>query len=693
MADGKDEMHAAASHYANAYGIPVFPIWPRTKKPATAHGFYDASTVAARVDEMWEANPGANIGGRMGSGIVCIDFDKDDGLGYDSTDWLAAWEHDHGRLPETARAVTGRGGVHLYYRVSKAVSASVNEDLHIDVRGEGAYAMMPPSVHPNGTAYYWDEDPDDVGITDADANVYALIKAVQPKTEATSTATSPETSKTIPKGGRNSTLYSQACSLRAKGYERDEIVALLQRVNANRCKPPLNDDEVRRIAASAATKPAGTSKSAAKRGSSKPRPHDVARELVEARGVRMLDDVPVITATTPPGFGWDALHGAIIHVRPEYLTHDRKEVCEYIRHMDDIAIEAAPPRYVSFSNGVLDIETGTMAESCPQGYVVPVTIPHDYTDDVGALDPGAVAAVEEMLDGIADGDKATRANIEEMMGEAIVRTSKKRGHWWWLLGEGANGKSTLLAAIETMVGRANVSALQPYQFATRHEPPVLVGKLVNISDDVAATTIGREACAVAKKVVTAEKISVNPKYEKPYSFHPFATLINACNDQPKLADTTDGVRRRLVIIPMTARFTPGDNAKTDMPEDVTTEDAARYMCILAVRAYRRLMANEYVPTPNPRADATTSAAMIMSDPISAYLDDTGASAPELVGRSSHAYHREFIWWCDNEMVPRDTRPGQKKFTARVLEAFPELTTENNGRDSNGNKCRIYVMRK
>lgn len=82
----------------------------------------------------------------------------------------------------------------------------------------------------------------------------------------------------IRKGERNPTLFSWACSLRAKGLEEDEILARLRKENAARCKPPLEDEDLRGIAHRAAQYPAGEAGQDEGRGGGR---RSVATVLVE----------------------------------------------------------------------------------------------------------------------------------------------------------------------------------------------------------------------------------------------------------------------------------------------------------------------------------------------------------------------------------------------------------------------------
>ncbi len=56
-------------------------------------------------------------------------------------------------------------------------------------------------------------------------------------------------------GTRNSTLYRLGRALKATGLAEPEIFAALGVANSGRCKPPLDEREVRAIAHQAATQP------------------------------------------------------------------------------------------------------------------------------------------------------------------------------------------------------------------------------------------------------------------------------------------------------------------------------------------------------------------------------------------------------------------------------------------------------
>ncbi len=146
----------AALSYA-AYGWPVFPLRGKLPARSKAHGgrgFHDASTDPAVVEAMWTRYPGANVGVRTGetSGLAVLDVDAPAGIVT-----LTRLETERGVLPGTVLAMTGSGGMHFLYRhrPGLGIGAAV-WGPGLDLRGEGGYIVVAPSVHPGtGEPYRW----------------------------------------------------------------------------------------------------------------------------------------------------------------------------------------------------------------------------------------------------------------------------------------------------------------------------------------------------------------------------------------------------------------------------------------------------------------------------------------------------------------------------------------------------------
>ena len=241
----------AALYYATKYGWAVFPVKAEEKRPHTPHGCKDAKKDPGAIRAWWKKWPNDSVGIATGSisNLIVIDEDLDDEKGLDGIMAMDAWEKDNGvTLPDTARAITGRGGAHLYFHYTgKDILNRAGIIDGVDVRGEGGYVVAPPSIHPNGVEYAWEEDPDDVGIAEVNDVVLKFL--------ATGTVKESGEKFTLPaiidSGTRNSTLYHFACSLQAQGLSDTAIMAAVQEENKLRCVPPIDDDELELLVGSA----------------------------------------------------------------------------------------------------------------------------------------------------------------------------------------------------------------------------------------------------------------------------------------------------------------------------------------------------------------------------------------------------------------------------------------------------------
>jgi hypothetical protein len=230
-------LHAALDYASRKR--PVFAV--NGKKPITEHGFKDATTDPEAIRRMWGRRAKLGVATPTGDGLLVLDVDP--GRGGD--DALSKLEREHGPLPPTVESVTGGGGRHLYFRTDEAVSGSNDKvGIGLDVKADGGYAVLPPSPHPSGGRYEWRFAPDERPIANAPAWLIALLR------EDRRNGSEPPIGEEIPKGRRNSALTSLAGSMRRPGMGVEAMEAALLVENRNRCKPPLPEPEVRKIAAS-----------------------------------------------------------------------------------------------------------------------------------------------------------------------------------------------------------------------------------------------------------------------------------------------------------------------------------------------------------------------------------------------------------------------------------------------------------
>lgn len=229
----------------------VFPLAPKSKVPATQHGFQDASTDPDQIRRWWGHNPNYNIGVATGNGLVVIDVDDKPEEGKHGTLELNGWEREHGEFPPTWTVLTGTGGAHYWYRTGENFTNSTEILGAIDVRSLGGYVVAPPSIHPNGTAYEWEAsgDPEDTAIAELSGSALELLRRYCTKSGTRSRKKRDvpyKELKKIRKGGRQDALMSLQGSLLNMNMTADAIMAAVRAENDLKCEPPLTEEELQK---------------------------------------------------------------------------------------------------------------------------------------------------------------------------------------------------------------------------------------------------------------------------------------------------------------------------------------------------------------------------------------------------------------------------------------------------------------
>ncbi|HEV7844302.1 MAG TPA: bifunctional DNA primase/polymerase, partial [Pyrinomonadaceae bacterium] len=245
---------AAALDYVTCDDVSVFPV-KADKSPYTPNGFKDATRDTATVGEMWRRTPEAGIGVPTGeaSGWLVLDIDPRHGGDVSLTSLIE--EHGDGWL-ETMQARTGGGGHHIIFAFpqgSNIRNSAGRLGEGIDVRGEGGYIIVAPSLHASGRRYEWLNDlkptePPEWLIKRLTTSQAISTQKTQPRAQSSASI-----GGLIPEGERNETLFKIGCALRGQGWNYAEIEAELMTVNARRCSSPLPVEEVQKIARSAAS--------------------------------------------------------------------------------------------------------------------------------------------------------------------------------------------------------------------------------------------------------------------------------------------------------------------------------------------------------------------------------------------------------------------------------------------------------
>jgi putative DNA primase/helicase len=227
------------------------------------HTWKEFQTHLPTEDEVrgwWRINCQSNVGMICGGPGRIISVDAEG-------DGMAAFRA-HGEPPPTWQFTTGNGYRWLFEAPEGFVGRTTVDPLEageLRIQWRGAQTVIPPSWHAkSGKEYAWVPGlrPGEIELAIAPAWLLDLLHEPAKSTRGngkhkkTTGQTAPP-DEPIREPGRNSKLASMAGSMRHTGFDTEAIYAALLVVNRTRCQPPLDDDEVRKIAESIGKYPPG----------------------------------------------------------------------------------------------------------------------------------------------------------------------------------------------------------------------------------------------------------------------------------------------------------------------------------------------------------------------------------------------------------------------------------------------------
>ncbi|AND26188.1 MULTISPECIES: DNA primase family protein [Bacillus] len=240
----------------------------------------------------------------------------------------------------------------------------------------------------------------------------------------------------------------------------------------------------------------------------------------------------------------------------------------------------ASTKYVVVKNGVFNLETWQLEDFTPE-IITRNKIPVAYIPDA------YYKVTDKTLNKIAVNDKTIRSILEEILGYILFRRNEFAATFI-LTGNGSNGKSSYLKIIRQLVGEENASSLDLNELDQRFKTAELFGKLANIGDDIGKGYI--KESSVFKKLSTGETLNVERKGKDPFDFTNYAKLIFSANEMPRINDFTDGLGRRLQIVPFKAKFTPeGEDYDPFITDKLLSDESMQYILILALKSLKRLL--------------------------------------------------------------------------------------------------------
>lgn len=239
-------------------GWSIIPIRENTKKPTVAWQKYQHERPTPEQIREWpRVWPNAGLAVVTGaiSGVFVLDVDQIPDLAQNAKEQakIAKARELVQALETTPTAVARTAkGRHFYFRhPGKPVPTKVRFLPGLDVRGDGGYAILPPTHHPDGALYVWDSIPED-GIADApEWLMQAILSNESPILESDTDPFGNQTWRSALAGVTEGSRNQSTSKLVGKMLEStpEELWPLqweaLKTWNKERNNPPLSEKELR----------------------------------------------------------------------------------------------------------------------------------------------------------------------------------------------------------------------------------------------------------------------------------------------------------------------------------------------------------------------------------------------------------------------------------------------------------------
>jgi len=388
-------------------------------------------------------------------------------------------------------------------------------------------------------------------------------------------------------------------------------------------------------------------------------------------------------------------YGDMFPAQCQTTYHEREIIAFLKRKTLHSPTEFDADRYkLCLGNGILDLGpliTGEHPQLLPHDPEHYVTLKMPVTYEKSANNE----RFKQFLTEIIDKNKPQDA---EILKKAIGFVLWPRYHphkAFMLVGEGSNGKGTLLYVIGELVGEDAVACVTLKDLERdRFAGADLDGKMVNLVDDLSKTELKETG---AFKSLTGEgKIRVQRKYGHAYNTENRAKMFYNANRVPPTHDDSDGFFRRWEVINFPNRFL-GTNEDENLKETLTTTEGLSGVLNVAIDGLKALLKDKTF------SDKTIDDIRLYfertSDPVGCFIDDCcdvieyevndygRLELPEVVEPiEKREVYRLFRKYCKKHRIPL---VPENRFHPKLKAVEPGLRETRGKPAKNGRRPHIY----
>jgi len=616
-------------------GFNCFPLRHQSKEPAVAS--WKAYQSEKYEDGFKEGQNIAIICGVI-SKLIVIDLDHRDLANIVFTKWEELLHHT--LVVQTSR------GYHIYCRPRDGkyppnAKFMDGKGRGIDIKSEGGYVVAPPSIHPDGGKYKVISYSKDVAEIDINGFVAKLQNEYGFSGGLKKSKLSDVVGGGVVEGGRNDSAYIMARHLlNPLEGGLDDFEAKVKLIEWNKSNtPPLEDDEINRIFESAHNipfeeRPAEFDPKTFKR-------NYVARHVtvtLHPKTLRENDEIYVYKNGL-------YIEGGETHIKEMlhrlYYGIPKNEVSELlatIRATTFVTNEEfdTQPELIHLKNCILNIKNlrvfDQTHELLTRNQVQTVYNPNARCPNILKFlaqimpDPDDLKSLIELLSSIL----LHKRKLEK----AII-----------FVGDQANGKSTLIEVIISLLGENNVANISLQRLASnRFATSSMVGKILNAYGDLDIDSI--EQTGMIKQIISHDHIMVEKKNKNAFSTKIPIRLLYSANKLPEFPNADEAIYRRFWVIKFPIMI-PSKDRDINLLEKLTTpEEKSGFLNILVANAHQ-ILHRQFQFTHYQSLEKTKSLWREKSDSVSSFAETQVVVNPDSVIKCEVLYQTYRSWCLEN----------------------------------------------
>ncbi len=327
---------------------------------------------------------------------------------------------------------------------------------------------------------------------------------------------------------------------------------------------------------------------------------------------------------------------------------------------------------IKFPNGVL--RDGKFLEFVSEEFTpYSIDIIYDPTCD-------PVEEVDSYVTKLTEGDEGYRNLLFEILAHTlIVNKEFKRllAKFFIFVGDGGNGKGTLLTIIRHILGSKNCTGLSIKNMNDERYFVTMKGKLANLGDDIQDEPINHEQMKQLKNISSCDFVATRELFKQSKETELTASLIFTSNHVLKTFEKGESYKRRVMWCPMFGKPKKKDPL---FITKLTTGAALEYWMRLIIDGYFRLYDRqmfspcEVVEKYNRDYHAENNGAIL-------YVSDL--TSDDIEGQRSTQVYEEFKIWAEEN----DVSASNKMLRDAIYDRFK---LKVGVRKINGVSSRVFI---